>query len=274
MKQLTIYQIILLLLSAIINISCGTMSYLQTSVPEEGGVNFVKLTQDMDNVVGNKVYTMRSVITWWASPQIALSSDGTQIAYISEKNNTRNIMLKKTDKAGSSIQRTFRNNVMDLSWHPNGESIVFSESKNNRSSIYVIKAEEGSILQQLSNGPSDDFNPVYSLDGKLIYFSRKDTYGNSIWSYNTQNNLFTQYSLGYTPFPIKGEMCTLLCTRNSTNNRGEIWKINYETGVETLILSDNEKSFSTPQLSPDGKWILCMGSSLSNSYYQKKKQCG
>jgi Tol biopolymer transport system component len=36
--------------------------------------------------------------------------------------------------------------------------------------------------------------------------------------------------------------------------------VNLSTGVEECILSDPEKSFSTPSLSPDGKWILCTGS--------------
>jgi Tol biopolymer transport system component len=249
--------------------ACSSYSFIQTSVPEEGSVNFVKISQDIDNVEGNRVYTKNLTMTWSTGHMLTLSPDGNFIAYISDKNGIKNIMVKNADKAGSSIQRTFRNNVTDLSWSQDGENIIFSEARNNRSSIYIVKAKEGSVMQQITNGISDDVNPIYSIDGKQVFFSRRDTYGYSIWSFNTINNLFTQYSLGYTPCPIKKEKSALLCTRNTSDGRGEIWKIDYETGVETLILSDNNKSYSTPQMSPDGQWIVCMGSSMSNRSYNR-----
>lgn len=249
--------------------SCGSTSFMQTSVPEEGSVNFVKISQDIDNVSGIRVYTWGSSMFWSTGRIICLSPDGSQIAYIADKNGMNNVMIKNTDKAGSSVQRTFRNNVIDLSWSPDGDNIIFSENRGSRGSIYLIKAKEGSVMQQITNGVTDDVNPIFSPDGKLIFFSRKDSYGNSIWSFNTINNLFTQYSLGYNPTPLKNQKNTLLCTRSTTNGRGEIWTINYETGVETLILSDDQKSFSTPQLSPDGQWIVCMGNSLSNKSYNR-----
>jgi Tol biopolymer transport system component len=34
-----------------------------------------------------------------------------------------------------------------------------------------------------------------------------------------------------------------------------------ETGVEECIISDRERSFTSPVLSPDGQWILFVGSS-------------
>jgi len=55
----------------------------------------------------------------------------------------------------------------------------------------------------------------------------------------------------------------IYCARFTTNKESEIWRVNFKTGVEEVILSQPGKSFSTPQLSPDGKWLLVTGSSKS-----------
>ena len=45
--------------------------------------------------------------------------------------------------------------------------------------------------------------------------------------------------------------------------------MNYVSGQETLILSDKERSFTDPQVSPDGEWLLVVGNSVST--INKKK---
>lgn len=56
----------------------------------------------------------------------------------------------------------------------------------------------------------------------------------------------------------------ILCTRNSQKGNSELWLINLEKGDETLLLSDTEKGFSDPAVSPDGRWILVVANSLSS----------
>jgi Tol biopolymer transport system component len=48
-------------------------------------------------------------------------------------------------------------------------------------------------------------------------------------------------------------------SRNINSRRSEILRFNTENGTEELILSDRDKSFSSPQVSPDGRWILVVG---------------
>lgn len=38
-------------------------------------------------------------------------------------------------------------------------------------------------------------------------------------------------------------------------------KINFETGLEECIVSDPNRSFTSPVVSPDGAWLLMVGSS-------------
>ena len=49
--------------------------------------------------------------------------------------------------------------------------------------------------------------------------------------------------------------------RTNTLGKGEIWKINFETGVEECILSNSKYSYYSPNLSPDGRKLLVVGES-------------
>ena len=246
--------------------------YSQVFVPEEGGLKFEKITDDADAVyttVGHSTSIFSSGkssrVDWWVNPQIAISPDGTRIAYLSLKNGAANVMVKNTSKGGVSVQRTFRTNVRDVSWSPDGKTLCFTEWRNGHNGIYLTGAEQGSVVKQISSGSDNDYGAVISQDGNTIYFHRGEGgYQNySLWSYNMQNNLFSNYSRGMTPQPISGQANTLYCARFTQVNECEIWRINYETGVEEVILSQPGQSFTSPQLSPNGRWILVTGSSVS-----------
>lgn len=257
--------------------------YSNVFVPEEGGVRFEKITEDADMVADygesrpprhspglvNKssgVFGSKKtvVIDWWVLPQIALSPDGTRIGYINDKNGTTNVMIKSSSKGGVSVQRTFRTNVDGFTWSPDGKKLCFTEVRNGHHGIYTVDAEQGTVVSQISNSGDNDFNGVFSSDGEKIFFHRGEGRSSySLWSYNLKTNLFSNYSRGMTACLVPGQESVIYCARFTDDKESEIWRINYETGVEEVILSQPGKSFSTPQLSPDGKWILVTGSSRS-----------
>lgn len=252
-------------------------------VPEEGGVRFEKVTDDADMVADygesrpprhspglvskqSGIFGTKktSLLEWWVVPQIALSPDGARIAYINDKNGTTNVMVKSAKNGGASIQRTFRTNVEGVSWSPDGKTLCFTEVRNNHHGVYLVDAEQGTVVRQISSGSDNDLGGVLSSDGNTIFFHRGEGISNySLWSYDRTNNLFSNYSRGMTACLIPGISNTIYCARLTDKGESEIWRINFETGVEEVILSIPEKSFSTPQLSPNGKWLLVTGSSKS-----------
>ena len=255
--------------------------YSVVFVPEEGGVKFEKITEDADmvaeykqgrNRTGNLVKkatgifgsVKTNVLDWWVIPQIALSPDGKRIGYINEKNGTTNVMIKSAAKGGASIQRTFRTNVEGFSWSPDGNTICFTEVRGGHHGIYLVDANQGTVVRQVSGGNDNDYGGVISPDGNTIFFHRGEGYSSySLWSYDRKTNLFSNYSRGMTACLIPGNKNTIYCARFTDNNESEIWRVNFETGVEEVILTQPGKSFTTPQLSPDGKWLLVTGSSKS-----------
>lgn len=257
--------------------------YSNVFVPEEGGVRFEKITEDADMVAdygesraprhspglvqkssgifGSKKTVM---LDWWVLPQIALSPDGTRIGYINDKNGTTNVMIKSSSRGGASVQRTFRTNVEGFTWSADGTKLCFTEVRNGRHGIYTVNADQGTVVSQVSNGSDNDFGGVFSSDGNTIFFHRGEGMSSySLWSYDVKTNLFSNYSRGMTACLIPGDKNTIYCARFTENKESEIWRVNFSTGVEEVILSSPGHSYTTPMLSPDGQWLLVTGNSRS-----------
>jgi len=261
---------------------CAPMSDLtMISVPEESGLNFVRFADDDDRVVGPVIREVRGEISWYAPSFISISPDGEYLAYNGRKDGSDHLFIKRTSGGRSVNQRTFRNDLLDMSFSPDGEYLAFTDQTSLGNEIKLIRSLSGSSVQQITSGYSD-VGPTFSPDGNEIFFTRtrteritnpNDMLASSsttiaqsylIWSYNLESSLFTQYTEGFTPnISPDGEL--LIITRNNRGTgKGEIWSVNINSGQEILILGDNERGYSSPQISPDGEYLAVVGSTPSN----------
>ena len=236
------------------------------SVNEESGLEFTKITSDNDYVCMPLVRRNGKNINWLTNKILDISTDGSQLAYLSVRNNSTNIFIKDIVKQGSSVQRTNRQNVMDFSYSTNGKYICFSEKSGSFNQIYQTDAKTGYVCRQITNS-NKDYSPIYAHDMKNIFFARQENNGVSVWSYNIANNFLSSYTKGMNPYPLHAQSA-ILCTRMNAQGKGEVWKINYANNIEECILADANRSFSTPTISPNGQWILLVGSNtLSNGSF-------
>lgn len=227
----------------------------QVFVPEEGGITFLRITNEENEqlIVPNILYDGTRLV-WWANPYFAVSKDATKYAYIGSHNGHNNIFVKLFSASKGSQQRTFNNTAQDVCFSPDGNTICFSQYNYPNNTLALTSANQGSVVQQVTSGSVRDYAPCYSTDGKLIFFTRAEGVHYSIWSYNVENGIFSNYCYGLTPCPLNNE--EFLCSRKNSQNNYEIWRINYVKGTESLILSQENRSFTTASLSPDGNWIL------------------
>ena len=277
--------------SAAILTSCVTPQvvaplYLDSFAPEEAALNLVKITDESNNSVvagratnlSNSYYapdyssyskvscgiSKAGSIAWNIDKTLDISPDGSKIAYMTIMNDQTNVMVRSTKSGGVATQRTFRN-VNSFSWAADGK-IYFSDVNKYKdySNHYIcsVNAEAGSMMNQHTNGNVSDNNPVLSADGK-IYFVRNGSGGPSIWSLGKDGTL-TSCARGFSPCLIKGNDNAFYCVRNSTEGRSEIWYVDFVKGQESLVVSDNNKSFTNPRISPDGQWLVCVGNSVSS----------
>lgn len=251
---------------------------LEEYVMEESGLNVTKITnEDMNSVVGpvsqkaNPSIRTANIalagskkggLQWGASRTLAISPDGSELAYLTRKNKNDNVMVRRSSGAGASTQRTFRN-VRDFCWGPDDNLYISDMVDNEHHKIVSIDAHKGATMRQLTSN-NVDFNPA-TLDGNIIFFTRYENNGPSIWSYNKETGELVNCARGYQATPISDK--EFLCVRNSTDGNSELWLVNYVDGKETLIVSDKNMGFSNPSLSPDGKWILMQ----ANAHGKKDK---
>lgn len=279
-KQFDKYQVVksvVLIFPLLFLCRCApVIDYSMETVPEEGGIHLTRFTTDEENTIATAVYhNSNNTLTWGGARYLAVSPDGSKLAFVRQVDYKDNIYIKNTAGGTSAIQRTFRNAVSDVCFSPDSKYIAFSEMLNGFSHIYMMNASEGSAVQEITSANNyDDLNPAFSPDGNLIFFSRIEKQitfinnaqtasysGNfSIWSYNLKTGLLTQYDEGFDPSPMADGKTIVVCRANKQTGMGEIWTLNIESGAVTEILSSPRMGFSNPAISPDGKKIVCVGS--------------
>lgn len=252
---------VLLLLAALgLSLSAQKVDYSVVSVPEEAGLNITRISSDNDYVVLPIVVRNSKHFSWMSNCVVRITPDGKSVAYLSNRNNTTNIFIKDLDKQGGSTQRTNRQAVCDFSYSPDGTIICFSEYRGKDYQVFQTDANSGYVCRQITSG-SQDFSPMFNSNQSQIFFARQENNNLSIWSFDVKSNFLSSYSAGMNPCPLKN-VSAYLCTKTSPNGKGEIWKVNYATNVEECIVSDPNRSFSSPLVSPDGEWILFVGESI------------
>lgn len=61
--------------------------------------------------------------------------------------------------------------VNDLGWNPDGNELAFSARKEASNQLFIVSVLKGKILEQISfTGIRDAQSPVFSTDGKKLYF--------------------------------------------------------------------------------------------------------
>jgi len=96
----------------------STVSYAPTSVPEEGGAKFTKIT-DVDDAIKQPVITLQDdKITYSQKGCFNLFNNQEKIAYLLSKNNKSNIFILKLSGGKARMQRSFRESIYDFSISP------------------------------------------------------------------------------------------------------------------------------------------------------------
>jgi len=100
------------------------------------------------------------------------SADGKAIAFVVNRDGTENISLIDPDGKNYRKLTDFQNGeqVFRPQWSPDGKQLLFAMSRGNGRDIYTIDASSGKLTPVLADS-ADSRDPVYSADGKKIYFS-------------------------------------------------------------------------------------------------------
>lgn len=176
------------------------VDYSTVSVPEENGLELMKITRESDYVCFPKVKRTSNGVDWITNRILAVSPDGQSIAYLSVRENSTNIFIKDIDKQSSSRKRTNRASIVDFTYSPDGKKICFTEMKGKFNQLFITDAVNGYVCKQITTD-SKDYSPIYSSDMKNIFFTRLENRGASVWSFNVDDKFLSTYSPGLNPCP-------------------------------------------------------------------------
>lgn len=229
---------------------------MQTS-GEEGYLRLIKITSKEDLVDTD-------------SP-IALSKDGTKIAFISWKSGNGDIYIRPLGSGSKAlIQRTFSSETeAQPAFSPDGKQIAFSVWRESSRKVCLIQAEGGSAVRIITTStPQHAQHPNFSPDGNLLTVnsynitwdskSNKWVYEQSseyIWTYDLNTGSLTQYVQGLMPkFTPDGK--NIIFKRLSQKGYYGLWILNLLTGSETHIIAGENWGIANFAIAPDGNKIV------------------
>lgn len=243
------------------------IDYSRTAVPQEGGLSFVRITQDSDGVSGPR-FTRISENDLALNITRGFSVADQKIVFRGYKNEKYSLYIKNLTGGRAIQQRTFSGLPDDPAFSSDGSKIVFSDRRGGGWNIYMISAETGFATRQITSDSAVEYDPVFAPgDSTILYVQRyEDQSGTTrryLWTYDLTRDISIQYVEGQMPSFLPDGKNVITTRYNRQARRYEIWRIDLERGREFLILSDPDRDFYMAAPSPDGKTLALVASSYS-----------
>lgn len=152
-------------------------------------------------------------------------------------------------------------------WSPNGWRIAYyRRTKDNRRDIWTIAAD-GSDPRAVTDDTAVDWNPVWSGDGKYLYFASDRQAVASLWRVRIEESTGRTLS---PPEPVTGPTAEVLQMDMARDGRRIIYvtrrqdanvkaigfdPVKLETVGEAVAITRGTRPAGSPSLSPDGQWV-------------------
>lgn len=140
-----------------------------------------------------------------ASPMY--SPDGRLLAYTSNRSGCMELWLAEDGKPEPRQITHFQCSGILLmpSWAPDGRSIAFSLRENAATNLFLYDVP-ALTLRQITATHNRDISPVYSGDGRYLYYSSNDDGTSRIWRVRTDGSshaepMFVEAVTGFEPSP-------------------------------------------------------------------------
>jgi Tol biopolymer transport system component len=164
----------------------------------------------------------------------ALSPDGRQIAFVSNRTGSISIWVANADGTGAR-QLTFHGTfAIAPQWSPDGRRIVYASQNAGNWDLYLVDAD-GTNSKRLTWDPSQEENPGWSRDGRRIYF-RSDRSGKGLlWRMSPDGGPAVQVTTGEASQGFESLDGALLYFVRSDDAPG-LWSIPIHGGKENFVV--------------------------------------
>lgn len=216
-----------------IRIKTETGTWMNLDISPDGKTIVFDLLGDIYRMPasGGKATRLTTDIGWQMQPRF--SPDGRFISFTSDEGGGDNIWLMNADGSGARAvtEESFRL-LNSPAWSPDGQFLLARKHFTNTRSLgageiwlYHKNGGSGLMLAAKANDEKDLGEPVFSPDGKYVYYSQDDTPGNTFhYSKDSEQGIYA------------------------------IKRLERETG-DTEVILEGAGGAVRPTPSPDGKYL-------------------
>jgi Tol biopolymer transport system component/DNA-binding winged helix-turn-helix (wHTH) protein len=214
-----------------------------------------------------------------ADTELALSPDGTRIAFTSETVHTAAWLFPFDAASGrltgnGQVLPTPGSTTTAHAISKDGSNVVLETERNGRLELWVQSLSDPRLPPVLAadQGP---LTPQWSPDGKQLAYARDGPRSNesqvSIWSLDTHTErlLTAPSAIWKLPYDWSPDGRELLIARGTENNsRMEIWSVpisDWREDRERKIAGESGYDLWQPHFSPDKRWIVFEGVKAGDS---------
>lgn len=224
----------------------------------------------------------------------AISPDGTEIAFLSDRSDYFDIWLLQLDSGKlTKLLRGERSGDFEqlkwldarISWSPDGKNIVFASKAGNRDAVNILDVKKRKVTRRLRFKMDGLFNPSWAPDGTRIAFVGMHGGQSDLYYYDLTNDSLVQitddmFSDDDPAWAPDGKSIVFTSDRsdslrvNNYDSSLRVWKLNYrqtdlyrlEIGSDTAErLTGTATNERTPTFLPGGQSIVY--SSDANGIY-------
>jgi TolB protein len=190
----------------------------------------------------------------------AVSPDGNQVAFVSDRSGQLDIWTMLADGSGQKDLSNRGNADRNPQWSPDGSAIVFDRSSSGVQHIWQMNADGSNQVQLTSGSSFNDVNADWSPDGTKIAFARSENGGPAeVYVLDLDTNVLTnisQDSAGNDFDPAwspDGTKIVFAADRNGS--AGDIYVMNADGTNQVQLTTDPSPDYM-PAWTPDGSKIV------------------
>lgn len=267
--------------SYLANIDVSTGTWMNVDVSPDGQTILFDLLGDLYTmpIKGGEATALTHSIAW--EMQAKFSPNGKQIAFTSDQAGGDNIWIMDID--GTNQKQVTKESFRLLNsptWSPDGQYIAAKKHFTSQRSIgageiwlYHTAGGSGLQLNKRPNDQKDIGEPVFSADGKKVYFSRDSTAG-STFEYSKDSNqiIYEIFSINQKDGKIKKEVSGMggairptpshdgktLAFVKRIRNQSSLFFKDLKTGIETPVYKkldrDMQETWAIHGVYPSMSW--------------------